>query len=111
MDELTIFLCGDVMTGRGIDQVLPFPSDPELHEEYARSALDYVELAERLNGPISAPVSYDYIWGDALTELDETAPDARIVNLETSVTTSDDWQGRMLTGASPIGSSTRVRST
>ena len=91
MDDLTIFLCGDVMTGRGVDQVLPFPSDPELHEEYARTALEYVELAEQLNGPIDAPVSYDYVWGDALTELDETSPDARIVNLETSVTTSDEW--------------------
>ena len=26
---LTLFLCGDVMTGRGIDQVLPYPSEPE----------------------------------------------------------------------------------
>jgi len=25
--SLTLFLCGDVMTGRGIDQVLPHPSD------------------------------------------------------------------------------------
>ena len=27
---LTLFLCGDVMTGRGVDQVLPRPGDPEL---------------------------------------------------------------------------------
>ena len=27
-----IFLCGDVMTGRGIDQILPYPSNPELKE-------------------------------------------------------------------------------
>jgi len=25
---LTLFLCGDVMTGRGVDQVLPHPGDP-----------------------------------------------------------------------------------
>jgi len=24
-DQITLFLCGDVMTGRGIDQVLPHP--------------------------------------------------------------------------------------
>lgn len=29
-----IFLCGDVMPGRGIDRILPFPSDPEIHEPY-----------------------------------------------------------------------------
>jgi hypothetical protein len=46
----TLFLCGDVMTGRGIDQVLPFPNEPGLHEAFAESALDYVELAERANG-------------------------------------------------------------
>ena len=31
---ITLFLCGDVMTGRGIDQVLPHPGDPRLHEPY-----------------------------------------------------------------------------
>jgi hypothetical protein len=29
------------MAGRGIDQVLPHPSDPLLHEGYMSSALDY----------------------------------------------------------------------
>ncbi|TIP99701.1 MAG: CapA family protein, partial [Mesorhizobium sp.] len=29
-----------------------------------------------------------YVWGDALSELDREAPDARIINLETSITTS-----------------------
>lgn len=92
MDDSTIFLCGDVMTARGIDQILPHPGDPELHEVYAHSALDYVELAERRNGRIPSDVGYDYIWGDVLAELDRVDPDARIVNLETSVTTSRAWQ-------------------
>ena len=79
------------MTGRGIDQVLPHPSKPHLHEPYVQSALDYVRLAEAANGPIPRPVDFSYIWGDALEELRRTAPDLRLVNLETSVTTSDDW--------------------
>ena len=29
---MRIFLCGDVMTGRGIDQALPHPCSPILHE-------------------------------------------------------------------------------
>jgi poly-gamma-glutamate synthesis protein (capsule biosynthesis protein) len=86
-----IFLCGDVMTGRGIDQVLPHPSDPILHEDYASSALRYVELAERASGPIPSPVDFTYVWGDALAELERRRPDVRIINLETAVTRSDDW--------------------
>lgn len=88
---ITLFLGGDVMTGRGIDQVLPHPVDPRIHEPYVKSAMEYVELAERANGPIPRPVDFAYVWGDALEVLDRARPDARIVNLETSVTTSDDY--------------------
>jgi poly-gamma-glutamate synthesis protein (capsule biosynthesis protein) len=92
---ITLFLCGDVMTGRGIDQVLPHPGDPRLHEPYARSATRYVELAEAENGTIPAPVDYSYPWGDALAELARVAPDVRIINLETAVTTSErHWRGK-----------------
>lgn len=86
-----IFLCGDLMTGRGIDQILPHPSDPELHEPVLCSAMGYVKLGECQHGPLRRPVPFDYIWGDALDELAQAAPDARIVNLETSITTSDAW--------------------
>lgn len=83
---MRLFLCGDVMTGRGIDQILPHPADPVLHEPFMRSALGYVDLAERASGPIPRGASFDYVWGDALAELDRRAPDLRIANLETSVT-------------------------
>ena len=75
------------MTGRGIDQILPHPCDPVLHERSANDARDYVELAERAYGPISKPVDYAYVWGDVLDEWHRMAPDVRIVNLETSITT------------------------
>jgi poly-gamma-glutamate synthesis protein (capsule biosynthesis protein) len=88
--DLRLFLCGDVMTGRGIDQILPAPCDPALEEPYARSALDYVELAERVHGPIARPVDPTYIWGDALAELERAKPHVRIVNLETAVTRSEE---------------------
>ena len=92
---ITMFICGDVMTGRGIDQVLPHPSDPVIYESYMQSAIGYVELAEMVNGPIQKPVDFSYIWGDALEELERVAPDLRIINLETSVTKSDDyWKGK-----------------
>lgn len=88
--HLHLFLCGDVMTGRGVDQVLPHPCPPRLYESVITSALDYVALAERVNGRIPRPVEYPYIWGDALEALERTRPDARIINLETSITTSDE---------------------
>lgn len=87
-ETLRLFLCGDVMPGRGIDQILPSPSSPELYEPYIRDARDYVALAETKNGAIARPVDHAYIWGDALPEFAEQAPDLRLVNLETSVTTS-----------------------
>ena len=87
---IAMFLCGDVMTGRGIDQVLPHPVNPRIHEPYMKSALGYVELAEAAHGGIPRPVSFAYVWGDALAELKRANVDARIVNLETAVTKSDD---------------------
>jgi len=93
--RLRLFLAGDVMTGRGVDQVLPHPSEPGLHEEYVKDARDYVRLAERVNGPIARPVSCDYIWGDALAQWQAYRPDLRLINLETSVTTSPYyWQSK-----------------
>lgn len=83
---VALFLAGDVMTGRGVDQVLPHPADAQIYESYAKSAEDYVRLAERANGPIHRPVPFDYVWGDALSELDHRLPDARIINLETAIT-------------------------
>src|SRR5574340_1657497 len=76
---IKLFLCGDVMTGRGIDQILPHPGNPALYEGYMKSAAGYVELAEDANGPIPKPVDYPYVWGDALAELELQKPDLRII--------------------------------
>ena len=93
--EVKIFMCGDVMTGRGIDQILPHPADSQIYESYLKTATDYVKLAETLNGPIRKPVSFDYIWGEALEELHQVAPHVRLINLETSITSSNDyWKGK-----------------
>ena len=92
---MTLFLCGDVMTGRGVDQILPHAGAPRIFESHVQDAREYIRMAESLNGPIAKPVSWSYIWGDALEELARVAPEARIVNVETSVTRSDDyWKGK-----------------
>ncbi|MBP2328707.1 poly-gamma-glutamate capsule biosynthesis protein CapA/YwtB (metallophosphatase superfamily) [Kibdelosporangium banguiense] len=83
---VTVFLCGDVMTGRGVDQILPRPGDPRLWERFVRDARDYVGLAEAADGPIPRPVDVTWPWGDALRVIEEIAPDVRILNLETSIT-------------------------
>jgi poly-gamma-glutamate synthesis protein (capsule biosynthesis protein) len=77
------------MLGRGVDQILRHPSRPVLYERAATSALDYVALAEHAHGPIPRKVAPEYVWGVALDELERRRPDARIINLETSVTTSE----------------------
>jgi poly-gamma-glutamate capsule biosynthesis protein CapA/YwtB (metallophosphatase superfamily) len=84
-------LSGDVMTGRGIDQILPHPSDPQIHEPMARSAKEYVRLAEQVNGRIPYPVNFDYVWGAALDALWSGGPALYIVNLETAITRSENF--------------------
>jgi len=88
---MKVFLCGDVMTGRGVDQILPDPCAPALHESFMKSAIGYVRLAEEANGAIPRPVDFGYIWGAALEEWRRAGPHARIVNLETSITRSEDF--------------------
>lgn len=86
-----LFLCGDVMLGRGIDQILSHPGDPRLHEPYVSSARAYVELAEAAHGAIPRAVDDTYVWGDALDTLRRLEPTVRIINLETSITKSEDF--------------------
>jgi poly-gamma-glutamate synthesis protein (capsule biosynthesis protein) len=91
---ITLFLCGDVMTGRGVDQILEHPSSPALYERFVRWADEYVQLAEDAHGAIPRHVDDRYVWGVAIEELERRRPDARIINLETSVTTSEEAEDK-----------------
>lgn len=92
---VTLFLCGDVMIGRGIDQVLPHSVPPVLHEPYVKDARTYVRLAERASGEIPEEVPHPYPWGDALDELARRDPTHRVVNLETALTADGDpWPAK-----------------
>lgn len=86
--EIRLALCGDVMLGRGIDQILPHPGDPAIPYSPigVKSAKFYVQLAERTHGAIPEARGYAYPWGDALTEFEAFAPDIRLINLETAIT-------------------------
>ncbi|MET9021911.1 CapA family protein [Actinopolymorpha sp. NPDC004070] len=86
--SVRLSLCGDVMLGRGVDQILPHPGDAALREAFVRDALAYVELAEAVNGRIARPVDFCWPWGDVLHLLDGFEPSVRVVNVETSITRS-----------------------
>ncbi len=88
---VTVLFGGDVMTGRGVDQILPHPGDPRLAEEYLHDARDYVAAAEAVSGPIARPVGFDWPWGSALRAIEDEAPDARVINLETSITDDGEF--------------------
>lgn len=90
MGEVLLALAGDVMTGRGVDQVLRHPGSPRLEEEYVKDARVYVELAERVNGKVPRGVDPTWVWGDTLEALAAARPAVRVMNLETSVTTSEE---------------------
>ncbi|MFJ9366432.1 CapA family protein [Nocardia sp. NPDC101769] len=83
---VTVVLGGDVMLGRGVDQIQPHPGDPQLCEPWVDDARRYVELAEKTNGPIPYPVGFDWPWGDVGPMLDQLAPEVRLINLETTIT-------------------------
>ena len=89
--DVIVFLTGDVMTGRGIDQILPHPGDPALREPVVSDARTYVRLAGQTNGGISLPVGFAWPWGEALQLLDDFAPDVRVINLETSITVGGEF--------------------
>jgi poly-gamma-glutamate capsule biosynthesis protein CapA/YwtB (metallophosphatase superfamily) len=74
---ITLFLCGDFMIGRGVDQIQSRSVEPRLFEHSITSAQDYVRLAETVNGPIPSPVTPGYVWGESLGEIDAVGPDAR----------------------------------
>jgi poly-gamma-glutamate synthesis protein (capsule biosynthesis protein) len=79
------------MLGRGLDQALAHPGDPELRERHVGSSIAYLQLAERANGAIPRPMGDAEPWGDALEAWRALAPDVRLMNLETAVTRGADF--------------------
>lgn len=89
---LRLFLGGDVMTGRGIDQLFAVHNDDDFGKPDHIPARNYLHWSAALHGAEMLPLRHDYIWGAALGVLDLADPDFRLVNLETAITTSADWQ-------------------
>jgi len=90
-----LFLAGDVMLGRGVDQALGRSVEPWLFEHFVRDARDYLVLAERANGPVGGPLAPEAPWGALCEPLARWVPDARVVNLETALTShAVPWAGK-----------------
>ncbi|MFD7845851.1 CapA family protein [Nocardia sp. NPDC059764] len=89
-----VLLGGDVMLGRGVDQILPHPGDPLLRERWVEDARRYVEIAEKTNGPIPRPVDFGWPWGDIGPVIDQLAPALRLINLETAITRDGEYAPR-----------------
>jgi hypothetical protein len=53
-ETLTLLLAGDVMTGRGIDQLLAHPGSPAIDEAGVGDAREYLRMAERRSGALRA---------------------------------------------------------
>lgn len=64
-NNVRLFMVGDVMLGRGVDQILSYHVNPVLYEGYVKDARDYLKFAEKVNGPLPENRSIDYVWGDA----------------------------------------------
>lgn len=88
--KFTLFLGGNVMTGRGIDQILPESLDSRLYEPFIANANRYIKIAEHKNGKIPKNIDYQYVWGDALDIWQGMDPALKLINLETAITENDE---------------------
>ena len=88
---IRLLLGGDVMLGRALDQALEHPGDPRLREPLIEDARDYLALAERKSGQLGLPLGPAEPWGELLPLIDAEDPDHWIINLETSITYSEDF--------------------
>ena len=79
-----LFVGGDAMLGRGVDQLLPHPGSAELREEFVPDAHHYPRAAGA-----RPQQGFAWPWGDALSEL--AGADLRLVNLETSATARGEF--------------------
>lgn len=92
---IRIAMAGDLILGRGIDQILPAHTNsttPAVCTPRAKVVYDcfddtrkYVEAAVNKSGPLPEHRGYEYPWGISLEDMDSKEPDVRIFNLETAV--------------------------
>ncbi len=90
--NIRIFLGGDVMTGRTIDQLFAVHNLDDFGKTKHIPSQKYHAWSASLYGAESVPVGHNYIWGTALDIFNIAKPDFRLINLEVAITQSDDWE-------------------
>lgn len=101
---MLLFFCGDVMLGRAVDQIFEFKNKPQIYESYYKDARCYIPKTmlkniQKSNYDKKCNISnivlpYEYIWGDLLKSNLFIKSKLRIINLETSITTSTSPQDK-----------------
>lgn len=92
--ELLLFLAGDVMLGRGIDQILKYKNNPMIYESFVKDARYYIPNTMKKFSEQGKYVDQFYVWGDLLNNSLFKKSKLKIINLETSITTSEDKQNK-----------------
>jgi poly-gamma-glutamate synthesis protein (capsule biosynthesis protein) len=86
-----LFFGGDVMLGRGIDQIFKYKNDPTLHESFMKNAKNYVPKSLKEYTINDNYKNYNYIWGDLLQNNFFKKSIIKIINLETSITNQTNY--------------------
>eukprot|EP01084_Bolivina_argentea_P164199 285495_1 len=93
-DIVRILLAGDVMFGYGIDQILEY----QVKVGSTKVPKSQFERFYRLDQqqdlqlpPIEITSQPNYIWGDMIQSLEYYHPDIKILNIEGSITTSNEY--------------------
>lgn len=87
-----MFLGGDVMTGRAIDQLFAQHNPDDFGKADHVPAQQYYQWSADFHGAEMRPQRLEYPWGAALGVLEAAQPDFRLVNLETAITTANAWE-------------------
>lgn len=87
-----MFLGGDVMTGRAIDQLFAQHNPDDFGKADHVPAQQYYQWSADLHGNEMRPQRLEYPWGAALGVLEAAQPDFRLVNLEAAITTANTWE-------------------
>jgi poly-gamma-glutamate synthesis protein (capsule biosynthesis protein) len=94
--QMKVITCGDVMTGRGIDQLFHKSSNPEIHETFVKDARNYLTLCQNCTIKPNSQSS-NYVWEKFSLNQQKKENKVNLVigNLETSITESNDfWPGK-----------------
>lgn len=88
MSSIRLTLVGDVALGRGLDQILSFPSEPTLYEPLVKDAREYAQLVKDRLKKRGVEQKRPQFWTQLLPVIHRYNPDVFLINLEVAITDS-----------------------